>query len=158
MQNSWQFCFVYTHAHAHTHTHNTRINTPHNKTTALSLSAYHFLLLSTRLLPPSAYSIVLHALVDSSCRASTFHIITTSDVCGPEARWLAEPAPSLEAIAGQWRACFGERGEAYGKLKGELPLLGDPVNVRVHVDAHTQLSVNGTSSNIHFTSEVTFVF
>lgn len=56
----------------------------HNETAALSLSVYHFLLLSTRLLPPSVYSIVLHAPVDSSCRASTFHIITTSDVCGPE--------------------------------------------------------------------------
>lgn len=62
----------------------------HKRTTALSSRAFHFLLLFTRLLPLSASSIVLHAPLDSSCRASTFHIITTSDVCVPEARRLAE--------------------------------------------------------------------
>lgn len=46
------------------------------------------------LLPLSPYSVVvLHALVDSSCLASTLHIITTSDVCGPEVCRLAGLGP-----------------------------------------------------------------
>lgn len=74
----------------------TRTLTEYNEASALSLSIYHFLL-SPSLLPPSVCGIVLHALVDSSCRASTFHIITTSDVCNQGALPLAETPPALKS-------------------------------------------------------------
>ena len=99
----------------HTRTH---IDTQHNKAAAPSSSAHHFLLRSARLLPLSTYSIVLHAPVDSSCRASTFHIITTSDVCGPEARRLAEPPPTLGLLRANERPALGSRGDKTVDSKG----------------------------------------
>ena len=101
--------------HTHTCTH---IDTQHNKAAAPSSSAHHFLLHSARLLPLSTYSIVLHAPVDSSCRASTFHIITTSDVCGPEARRLAEPPPTLGLLRANERPALGSRGDKTVDSKG----------------------------------------
>ncbi len=40
--------------------------------------------------------LVLHFTADSTCWGSTFHIITTSDICGLQVLWLVEEPLTLE--------------------------------------------------------------
>lgn len=113
------------HTHTYTSKHTGRYTHANTQCSIISLLLCHQVLIpsffssssflsssSSRLLPPSVYSVVLHAVADSSCRASTFHIITTSDVCGPEAPRLAQPTKAWRRLTTNEKSAL-ERDSKY---------------------------------------------
>lgn len=55
--------------------------------------------------------LVLHFTADSTCWGSTFHIITTTDICDPQVLWLAEEPLTLEMQTANEVSAPGSREE-----------------------------------------------